>query len=112
MYKIEAIMPLPEKIGEHKLLPPFYQQLVNKQHDVMEKTTKKVGRGYKEHYNIIGGCKCAVRGKMVYIDGIVSRVPENTKYLRLAITADSNIYFLFTEEGGVLTQPNFKFKEV
>lgn len=110
MIKLEAVLPLPEKIGEHKLLPPFYQQLVSEQHDIMEKTIKKVGRGFKEYYNIIGNCKCAVRGKMIYINGMVSHIPENTEYLRLAITANTNIYFLFTEEGGVLTQSNFKFK--
>lgn len=112
MCKFEAVLPLPEEIGGHKLLPSFYQQLVGEQHDVMERVIKKVGRGHKEFYETIGSCMCAVRGKMVYISGEVSHIPEAAKYLRLAITATSDIHFVFAEEGGVLSQTNFTVKEM
>ena len=112
MMKIEAVLPLPEKIGEFELLPSFYQQLVDEQHDVIEKTIKRVGRGYKEFYEAVGNCKCAVRGKMVHLSGEVSHIPENTKYLSLAITANYNIFFIFTENSNVVSQPNFTVKEV
>ncbi len=112
MIKIEAVLPLPEEIGEHKLPLTFYQQLVNEQHDIVERRARKVGRGYRNSYETVGNCKCAVRGKMVYINGTVSHIPETAKYLRLATAVDANIYFVFTEEGGILAQSNFKFKEV
>ena len=112
IYKIEAVLPLPEKIGEVELLPSFYQQLVNEQHDIMTKTLKRVGRGYKEIYESVGVCKCAARGKMIYLSGEVSYIPENTKYISLAITTNHNIFFVFTENSNVVSQPNFTVKEM
>ena len=110
--KLEAVLPLPEKIGELELLPPFYQWLVNEQHDIVEKKVRRVGRGYKDFYETVGNCKCAVRGKIVYISGEVSYVPENTKYLSLALTSTSKIFFIFTETSNILKQPNFTVKEI
>ena len=110
--KLEAVLPLPEKIGELELLPSFYQWLVNEQHDIVEKKVRKVGRGYKDFYETIGNCKCAVRGKMVYLSGEVSHVPENTKYLSLALTVNANAFFIFTEKSNTVEQPNFTVKEV
>lgn len=112
MMRIEAILPLPEEINGYKVTQNFYQNLVNESHDVVEKIVKKIGRGHKDFYEVVGSCRCAARGKMIYISGEVSHIPENTKYLSLAITTTSNIFFVFTEASNVVDQPNFTVREV
>ncbi len=109
--EIEAVLPLPEEINGQKLPQSFYQQLVSNVHEIKEKLTKKVGRGYRESYNFLGTCKCAIRGKLIYISGDVFYVPKDVKYLRLAVTSE-DIFFFFAEESSAVSQPNFTVKEV
>lgn len=107
-YEIEAALPLIVEINGNKLPRSFYQSLVNEKHEIKEKVTRKNG---KEIYKSVGECECAVKGTLIYIKGRVDSVPENAKYLGLAITKD-NMFFLFTETSNTMSEPNYKVTEV
>ena len=119
MFKLRAIIPVAQCDGNGvEFSREVYTALTCKPVDVCKKELKTYSKGVRSSVQSLGQVNVALRGHNLLAEGLVSEIPTNCQYLRLAYAYKNNkidpktVKLIFSEDPGVLRYSNYTAEEV
>lgn len=119
MYRVQGVVPISLKDPNGvEFTTECIQHLERNQVKIFDLGEKKQGRGFRKVSTQVGSCRFALRHRVLIFEGTLDCKPEGKPYLRLVYTYKEgqidpdSIGLVFSNEPGILTEPNYKAIEV